>query len=60
MDVYFDNTSGPITDAVLPHLAVGARVVICGTASVASWDPWPQGPRVERHLLDKRRGCRAS
>ena len=54
IDVYFDNTAGPITDAVLRHLAVGARVVICGTASVASWDPPPTGPRVERHLLVKR------
>jgi NADPH-dependent curcumin reductase CurA len=33
---------------------VGARVVVCGTASVSSWDPMPQGPRVERHLLVKR------
>ena len=54
VDVYFDNTAGPISDAVLRHLAVGARVVICGTASVASWDPPPTGPRVERHLLVKR------
>ncbi len=54
VDVYFDNTSGAVSDAVLPHLAVGARVVVCGTASVASWDPWPAGPRVERHLLVKR------
>ena len=54
VDVYFDNTSGSISDAVLKHLAVGARVIICGTASVASWDPPPMGPRVERHLLVKR------
>jgi len=53
VDVYFDNTAGPVTDAVLPHLARRARVVVCGTASVASWDPWPTGPRVERHLLNK-------
>ena len=53
VDVYFDNTSGHISDAVLRHLTKGARVVICGTASVASWEPWPQGPRVERHLLNK-------
>ena len=52
--VYFDNTAGPVSDAVMPHLAVGARVVVCGTASVASWGPPPQGPRVERHLLVKR------
>jgi len=54
IDVYFDNTAGPISDAVLRRLAVGARVVVCGTASVASWDPPPVGPRVERHLLVKR------
>jgi NADPH-dependent curcumin reductase len=52
--VYFDNTAGPVSDAVLAHLAMGARVVVCGTASVASWDPPPLGPRVERHLLVKR------
>jgi NADPH-dependent curcumin reductase CurA len=54
VNVYFDNTAGAISDAVLAQLAVGARVVICGTASVASWDPPPTGPRVERHLLVKR------
>lgn len=54
VDVYFDNTSGPISDAVLRHLAERARVVICGTVSQPSWDPWPTGPRVERHLLVKR------
>jgi NADPH-dependent curcumin reductase len=54
VDVYFDNTAGAVSDAVRRHLAVGARVVICGTASVASWDPPPMGPRVERQLLVKR------
>jgi NADPH-dependent curcumin reductase CurA len=54
VDVYFDNTAGPISDAVMRRLSVGARVVICGTASIASWEPTPQGPRVERHLLVKR------
>jgi NADPH-dependent curcumin reductase CurA len=54
VDVYFDNTSGAISDAVLARLALRARVVICGTASVASWDPPPMGPRVERNLLVKR------
>ena len=28
--------------------------MICGTASVSSWDPPPVGPRVERNLLVKR------
>lgn len=54
IDVYFDNTAGAISDAVLPQLAIGARIVICGTASVASWNPPPLGPRVERNLLVKR------
>lgn len=54
VNVYFDNTSGAISDAVWPRLAVGGRVVICGTASFSSWDPWPNGPRLERHLLVKR------
>ena len=54
IDIYFDNTAGEISDAVMKHLAVGARVIICGTASIASWNPPPLGPRVERHLLVKR------
>lgn len=54
INVYFDNTSGAISDAVFKHLAVGARVIICGTSSIASWNPPPMGPRVERHLLVKR------
>jgi len=54
VDVYFDNTAGPISDAVLKRLKVRARVVNCGTASVANWEPPPQGPRVERQLLVKR------
>jgi NADPH-dependent curcumin reductase len=52
--IYFDNTAGAISDTVYPRLAVGARVVICGTASISAWEPWPTGPRVERHLLVKR------
>lgn len=54
VDIYFDNTAGMISDIVLKHLKVGARIVVCGTASVPSWTPWPTGPRVERHLLTKR------
>ena len=54
VNVYFDNTSGIISDAVWPKLAVCGRVVICGTASIVSWDPWPAGPQLERYLLVKR------
>lgn len=54
VDIYFDNTAGAISDAVMAQLKVGARVIVCGTASVPSWSPAPQGPRVERHMLVKR------
>ncbi len=54
IDVYFDNTSGRISETIWPRLALRARVVVCGTASIVNWDPWPSGPRVERHLLVKR------
>jgi len=54
LNVYFDNTSGWITDAVLPHMAIGARVAVCGTASIANWDPLPVGPMIERWFLIRR------
>jgi NADPH-dependent curcumin reductase len=54
INVYYDNTAGEISDAVYPHLALNARVIVCGTASIPIWSPWPSGPRVERHLLLKR------
>ena len=54
VNVYFDNTSGVISDTLYPRLALGARVVICGTASISSRNPWPTGPRIEPYLLVKR------
>jgi NADPH-dependent curcumin reductase CurA len=54
IDIYFDNVAGPISDAVLPHLALRGRVVVCGTASIAAWSPLPVGPRRERILLTRR------
>jgi NADPH-dependent curcumin reductase CurA len=51
VDVYFDNTCGPISDAVFQHLARGARITVCGTASIQEWDPLPIGPRTHRQLL---------
>jgi NADPH-dependent curcumin reductase CurA len=54
VNVYFDNTSGAISDAVMRHLALRARIVVCGTAAITNWHDWPTGPRVERHLLVKR------
>lgn len=54
IDVYYDNTAGAISDTVMRHLAIRARVVVCGTAAIQSWAEWPSGPRVERHLLVRR------
>ena len=51
VDMYFDNTCGPISDAVFENLALHARIVVCGTASIQEWDPPPTGPRVHRQLL---------
>ncbi len=51
VDCYFDNTCGPISDAVVARLAVGARITICGTAAITDWNPTPIGPRVHRQLL---------
>jgi NADPH-dependent curcumin reductase len=39
IDVYFDNTSGVISDAVMRRINTRGRIVICGTAAIADWDP---------------------
>lgn len=51
VNCYFDNTCGPISDAVMTNLALGARITICGTAALTDWAPIPQGPRVHRQLM---------
>lgn len=51
VDCYFDNTCGPISDAVFQNLALGARITICGTAALTDWSPIPLGPRVHRQML---------
>lgn len=55
IDVFFDNTSGAIADAVYPNLAMRARALQVGTAAIGSWEPdTPQGPRRDRYILTKR------
>jgi NADPH-dependent curcumin reductase CurA len=54
INVYFDNTGGAILDVVLRQMAVGGRVVQCGTASIGSWSPPPTGLRNEREILTRR------
>jgi len=44
IDVYFDNVGGAVLDAALAHLAMHARVVMCG--ALASYDPTRPAPGV--------------
>ena len=53
-NIYFDNTGGSILDTALRNMAVGGRVIQCGTAAIASWEPPPTGPRNEREILTRR------
>ena len=54
VDIFFDNTSGEIADAVWPHMKLRGRIIQCGTAAVGCWDPLPVAPRRERAVLAKR------
>lgn len=51
IDVYFDNVGGEISDAVLPLLNHGARIVICGQISLYNLDKPDVGPRPQPSLL---------
>jgi NADPH-dependent curcumin reductase CurA len=52
IDVFFDNTAGPIHDAVMHNLATGARIIICGTVALAERFGQPDiGPRFLRQIL---------
>jgi NADPH-dependent curcumin reductase CurA len=52
VDVYFDNTAGPILDAVLQNLATHARITVCGTVSLAGKFGQPDtGERYWRQIL---------
>ncbi len=55
VDVYFDNTAGPILDAVFQNLATHARIVVVGTISLADRFEQPDiGPRFMRKILVSR------
>lgn len=52
VDVFFDNTAGPIHDAAMQNLAVKSRVIICGTIALADKFGQPDiGPRFLRQIL---------
>jgi NADPH-dependent curcumin reductase CurA len=54
VDVYFDNTGGPILDAVLGRLADHARVVLCGAISSYNDHHKPPGPPNYLNLIARR------
>ena len=54
IDIFYDNVAGAQADAAFSLLNARARVIQCGSASISSWEPWPQGPRRERDLIVKR------
>src|ERR1043166_92726 len=54
IDVYFDNVGGEVSDAVLPLLNNGARLVICGQISLYNLDKPDVGPRPQPALLVNR------
>lgn len=53
-DVVFDNVGGNVLEAALNHLAMGARVAICGWISADYGKVIPPGPASYRQLLYKR------
>jgi NADPH-dependent curcumin reductase CurA len=54
INVFFDNVGGRILDAALMHLALHARVVICGSISGYDEETPPDGPRNYMQLLVRR------
>jgi NADPH-dependent curcumin reductase CurA len=57
VNVFFDNTGGPIQDAALKNLAIGARVIICGR--IAQGDRFGK-PEIGERLLGSLIVSRAS
>ena len=54
IDVYFDNVGGDVLDTVLPGLARGARVVLCGSISQYNAGAEAKGPKNYMSLLVNR------
>ena len=55
IDIFFDNTAGPIHDAAMTNLAMSARIIIVGTISLADkFDEPDMGERFIRQILVSR------
>jgi NADPH:quinone reductase len=51
IDVYFDNVGGEVSEAVLPLINKGARLVICGQISIYNSEKPPIGLQPQPFLL---------
>ena len=51
VDVYFDNVGGEVSDAVMPLINHGARIIICGQISIYNLNKPDVGPRPQPYLL---------
>ncbi len=54
VDIFFDNVGGDILEAALNHIAMKARVVLCGGISSYNATEPPPGPRNLMNLVIKR------
>ena len=54
IDVYFDNTGGPVTDAVFLNINLRGRMAICGQISQYNLQEPDLGPRLLWQLIAKR------
>lgn len=51
LDLFYDNTGGPILDTAIRHMKRYGRIIACGSAATPSWNPTPTGLRNEREIL---------
>ncbi len=53
VDIYFDNTGGEISDAVISNINFHARIVLCGQIALYNSTETPIGPRLQPMLLTR-------
>jgi len=54
IDILWDNVGGQVFDSLLPRIAAGARVVVCGAISIYSDSTLPPGPSNYMQLVFRR------
>jgi NADPH:quinone reductase len=53
IDIYFDNVGGSVTDAVLRHININARIAVCGQLSQYNLETPELGPRWLEQIVVK-------